>query len=386
MESGGKLDRHRVDSFGIQFSNIEGLYGSKSFVRGGFIEIDVVHGYTSVPEAYTGLAFRSTGGNSPAKTVGSQHTVRRFHVGGAMQKPSLVVLAAGMGSRYGGVKQIDPVGVGDEAIIDFSVYDAITVGFDHVIFVIRREIEDDVREFFAGTFESKIRVSYVFQDLDDIPEGYQVPADRAKPWGTAHAMLAARHVVDSPYAVINADDFYGRPALSTMARYLSAIDPDSTDYAMVGYRLDRTLSPHGTVSRGIVKTDNDGWLVSIEEHTKLRPQGDEVLSLNDDSSVRARFSGTEATSMNLFGFTPRAMEQFSEEFADFLSVSGDDTKAEFYIPYAMNRLKEQNRARMTVLRSDSEWFGVTYRDDRPAVVSRLRDLVEDGIYPPSLWG
>lgn len=302
-----------------------------------------------------------------------------------MQKPNLIVLAAGMGSRYGGVKQIDPVGVGGEAIIDFSIYDAIQAGFDHVIFVIRREIEDDVRDFFSGKFESQIRVSYVYQDLDDVPAGFSVPDARSKPWGTAHAMLAARRVIDAQYAVINADDFYGRPALTTMADYLSSIDPRSTDYAMVGYRLDRTLSPHGTVSRGIVSVDDDGRLVSIEEHTKLRPRDGRVVSYADDESIHAWFTGTEATSMNLFGFTPRAMEQFAAEFAQFVALKGDDPKAEFYIPYGMNRLKEQGAARMVVLRSDSEWFGVTYRDDRAAVVQRLEELVADGTYPPSLW-
>lgn len=353
--------------------------------RYGFVEIDIVHGNTSVPElipvSSSAQAVDIYGGKRYAPSDKSE----AIECGGHMQKPSLVVLAAGMGSRYGGVKQIDPVGVGGEAIIDFSIYDAITVGYDHVVFVVREEIEDDVRAFFAGTFESRIRVTYVHQKLDDIPAGYSVSEARTKPWGTAHAMLAAREVVDTPYAVINADDFYGRPALSTMAQYLSSIDPDSTDYAMVGYRLDQTLSPHGTVSRGIVNTDDEGWLVSIEEHTKLRPCKGGVESLNDDLSIRAVFTGTEATSMNLFGFTPRAMDQFSKEFSDFLATSGSDPKAEFYIPYGMNRLKEQGLARMTVLRSESEWFGVTYRDDRSEVIARLQRLVEEGAYPPSLW-
>lgn len=303
-----------------------------------------------------------------------------------MKKPTLVVLAAGMGSRYGGVKQIDPVGGSGEAIIDYSVYDAIQVGFDHVVFVVRREIENDVRAFFSRKFESRIRVSYAHQNLDDLPTGFSVPEERTKPWGTAHAMLAAREVVDSPFAVINADDFYGRPALSTIAAHLASCDPKGTDYAMVGYRLDKTLSPNGTVSRGIVSVDDEGWLVSIEEHTKLRPQDDRVVSYAGDGSVRAWFEGTEATSMNLFGFTLLAMEQFTVEFSTFLEKKGDDPTAEFYIPYAMNRLKEQGLARMAVLRSDSEWFGVTYREDRPSVVARIERLIADGSYPRALWG
>ena len=305
-------------------------------------------------------------------------------------KPTLVVLAAGMGSRYGGVKQIDPVGPGGEAIIDYSIFDAIRSGYDRVVFVVRPEIEADVREFFAGKFEGRIRVDYVHQVLSDLPAGFVVPAGRAKPWGTAHAVLAARGCIDAPFAVINGDDFYGRDALATMGDYLSSVPVDGSDYAMVGYRLDKTLSQNGTVSRGIVEHDGEGWLVSIEEHTKLERRGDAVVSWDDgDGSAgaeRARFGGGEATSMNLFGFTPRAMGQFMERFGEFLQARGAEAKGEFYIPYAMNRLKERGEARMRVLRSDAQWFGVTYREDRPGVVERIRTLVDAGVYPAGLWG
>ncbi|MFP4151355.1 MAG: NDP-sugar synthase [Alkalispirochaeta sp.] len=300
--------------------------------------------------------------------------------------PTLLVLAAGMGSRYGGVKQIDPVGPSGEAIIDYSIYDAIRSGFGRVVFVVRREIERDVRAFFAGKFDGMIETAYVYQDLTDVPEGFQVPPERSKPWGTGHAVLAARDAIDTPFAVINGDDFYGRSALETMSTYLAEQPADGTDYAMVGYRLDRTLSENGTVSRGIVEHDDEGWLRSIEEHTRLKPDGDGVVSLNDDDSVRGRFSGDEATSMNLFGFTPAAMGRFRTEFAGFLERFGRELKSEFYIPYAMNRLKEAGRARMKVLRSDSEWFGVTYQEDRPDVVGRIQRLVDAGDYPRSLWG
>lgn len=304
-------------------------------------------------------------------------------------KPALVVLAAGMGSRYGGVKQIDPVGVRGEAIIDYSIYDAIQVGFDRVIFVIRREIERDVREFFSGKFEDRLRVDYVHQDLTDVPGEFPIPPERVKPWGTAHAMLAARGAVDAPFAVINGDDFYGRPALQVMADYLSQLPSDSTDYAMVGYRLDRTLSEHGTVSRGIVTHDDAGWLQTIEEHTRLKrreeAQNPPVASLDEKDEVKTWFSGREPVSMNLFGFAPPAMEQFSREFSDFLQLYGGETRSEFYIPYGMNRLREKGLARMRVLRSDSEWFGVTYQEDRPEVVARIRSLVEEGTYPAPLW-
>lgn len=299
-------------------------------------------------------------------------------------KPILLVLAAGMGSRYGGVKQIDPVGPAGEAIIDYSVYDAIRAGFGRVVFVVRREIEGDVRDFFAGKFDDTLPAEYVIQDVKDVPPGFDVPEGRTKPWGTCHAVLAARKVMDAPFAVINGDDFYGRPALTAMAEYLKGQEPDGTDYAMVGYRLDRTLSEHGTVSRGIV-SERDGWLESIVEHTKLRRDGEGVVSLDDSGALRAEFTGGEATSMNLFGFTPAAMVQFEQEFASFLRESGGEAKSEFYIPFAMNRLKERGEARMRVLRSDSEWFGVTYQEDRPEVVSRIRALVDRGEYPESLW-
>lgn len=300
-------------------------------------------------------------------------------------KPTLLVLAAGMGSRYGGVKQIDPVGPDNEAIIDYSIYDAIQAGYSRVVFVVRREIEGDVRDFFAGKFEGRIAVDYVHQELSDLPEGFSVPEGRGKPWGTAHAVLAAREVIDAPFAVINGDDFYGREALGTMGDYLQSLPVDGTDYGMVGYRLDRTLSENGTVSRGIVSHDAEGWLESIEEHTKLIARDGRVASLTDEEEIRAWFSGDEATSMNLFGFTPRAMTQFQERFREFLAEFGDRPKSEFYIPYAMNLLKERGEARMKVLRSDSEWFGVTYREDRPDVVARIRRLVDAGRYPERLW-
>ncbi len=309
------------------------------------------------------------------------------HLGYSLpMKPTLLVLAAGMGSRYGGVKQIDPVGPSGEAIIDYSIYDAIQSGFERVVFVVRREIEGDVRDFFAGKFDDDLPATYVLQDLQDIPEGYTVPAGRTKPWGTAQAVLAARDVVDAPFAVINGDDFYGRPALKTMAHYLSRLPVDGTDYAMVGYRLDRTLSEYGTVSRGIVSEDENGWLQSIEEHTKIKRDGGDVVSLDENGNRKTRLSGAEATSMNLFGFTPAAMAQFQRQFRAFLDDRGGELKSEFYIPVAMNALHRNGDARMKVLRSDSEWFGVTYREDRPDVVARIRSLVDRGHYPPSLWG
>jgi hypothetical protein len=299
-------------------------------------------------------------------------------------KPTLLVLAAGMGSRYGGIKQIDPVGPSDEAIIDYSIYDAIQAGFHRVVFVVRQEIEHDIRDFFAGKFEDRLETDYVLQDLRDMPEGFSVPDGRKKPWGTAHAVLAARGAIDAPFAVINGDDFYGRVALQQMADYLRAQSSNSTDYAMAGYRLDTTLSDHGTVSRGIVEQDGD-WLKRIEEHTKLVNEGDRVVSYNDSGEVRRIFEGSEPASMNLFGFTPAVMAQFEEQFTAFLSEAPDPAKVEFFIPVALAGLIEADCARCKVIPTDSEWFGVTYREDRPRVVARLRELVNAGVYPRSLW-
>ena len=290
-----------------------------------------------------------------------------------------------MGSRYGGVKQIDPVGPNGEAIIDYSVYDAIQSGFDRAVFVVRPEIEEDVRAFFAGKFDDQIKIEFVHQRLDDVPNGHATPSSRSKPWGTCHAVLAAREVIQAPFAVINGDDFYGRRAFQTMSSYLQTLPIDGTDYAMVGYRLENTLSENGSVSRGIVDHDQERWLDSIEEHTKIVRRSEGVVSLDEAGTVKRELTGREATSMNLFGFTPHAMEQFWNEFADFLTAHGSEPKSEFYIPYAMNLLKEKGQARMRVLESDARWFGVTYREDRPGVVARLRALADEGVYPASLW-
>lgn len=308
-----------------------------------------------------------------------------------MAAPTLVVLAAGMGSRYGGIKQIEPVGPAGEAIIDYSIFDAIRAGFDRVVFVIRREIEADVREVFDARLKGRVAVDYVFQDLHDLPGDRVAPAERSKPWGTAHAVLAARNAVTAPFAVINGDDFYGREAFASIGSYLGARNPAKPDYAMVGYRLDRTLSDNGTVSRGIVTRDDEGMLVSIEEHTRLaRPAaaggGDEVLSYADGEVVATTFPGSQPVSMNLFGFTPVAFAQFEREFARFLDERGGEPKAEFYIPLAVDRLRMAGDAAMRVLDADSEWFGVTYREDRPAVVARIAELVAAGVYPSPLWG
>lgn len=298
-------------------------------------------------------------------------------------KPTLVVLAAGMGSRYGGIKQIEAMGPSGEAIIDYSIYDALRAGFDAVVFVIRRDIESDFKKFIGSKFEDKIRVAYAYQELGDIPTGRSVPSDRTKPWGTAHAVLAARDVVTAPFAVINADDFYGRAAYIIMASHLTAVAPEDVEYAMVGYVLGNTLSEHGTVSRGICNTTAEGYLTGITEHTKIEQRGDRVISHAESGDIE--LSRDDVASMNFFGFTPAVFPQLMEEFERFFEVTEDPSKGEFFIPFALANLIESDRARVTVLPTDSDWFGVTYREDKPAVVESIGRLIDAGEYPRSLW-
>jgi nucleotidyltransferase-like protein len=299
-------------------------------------------------------------------------------------RTTLVLLAAGMGSRYGGVKQIDGVGPGGEAIIDYSIYDALKVGFTDLCFVIRAEIEDAVREFFAGKFPDHVGVTYAVQSLDDVPAGITVPAERSKPWGTAHAVFAARNAVTTPFAVVNADDFYGRDSYRQLHDNLVSLDPAKTDYAMVGFRLDETLSPHGSVSRGICSTDNDGFLTSVVEHKRIERVGPRVFNAWDDGS-EIDLPDDSIASMNMFGFTPAVFPQIDQEFSSFLAENAADLKSEFYIPTLMTRLIDAGRARMRVLSTTSQWFGMTYREDRESVQAQIRSYVEDGEYPRSLW-
>lgn len=292
-----------------------------------------------------------------------------------------------MGSRYGGVKQIDPVGTNDEALIDFSIYDALQNGFDRIVFVIRREIEADVRQFFSGKFEGKAEVAYVYQELPDLPGGFEVSVVREKPWGTAHAIWAARKAIRKPFAVINGDDFYGREAFGVMGSHLSQMSVDSSDYAMVGYVLENTLSEHGTVSRGICDVDENGYLTGIEEHTKIGRKDDGTIgSWNDSGELLANFTGKELCSMNMFGFSPEAMAHIEEGLSNFLREKGTNPKAEYYIPTLVQDRIDAGASRCRVLTSDARWFGITYREDKPRVVDAVRELQTSGVYPAPLWG
>jgi len=298
-----------------------------------------------------------------------------------MIKPSLVVLAAGMGSRYGGLKQIDPVGPGGETIIDFSIYDALRAGFGKLVFVIRKDIEAAFRESIGKRFETRIPVEYVFQELSSLPAGFQLPPTRKKPWGTGHAVMMAASAVREPFAAINADDFYGARSYQVLAQHLTSGSPD---YAMVGFILKNTLSEFGSVARGICRTNADGYLTSVEELTKIERDGNAAKYTDAGGKVHP-LTGEEIVSMNIWGFNPGFFKHLDREFAEFLRQNLNSEKAEFFIPLPVNALVSSGKERLKVLRSPDSWFGVTYREDKPRVVESIRRLISQGAYPEKLW-
>ena len=303
-----------------------------------------------------------------------------------MKKPTLVVLAAGMGSRYGGLKQVDPVGPSGEAILDYSVFDAIRGGFGKVVFIIRKDIEEAFRRQVGSKYEGLVEVDYCFQDINDLPAPYVVPEGRTKPWGTAHATRAARTVVREPFAVINADDFYGRDAFAKLADFLgSSHQSQGTKhhFAMVGYRLDLTLSANGSVARGICDVASDGSLRGVTEMTKLVRAGD-VAENREDEANPVKLPLDARVSMNLWGFTPELFDELERRFPLWLAENGDKPKSEWYIPFVVDELIREGKADCRVLPTDSSWFGVTYREDKPYVVSEIAKLVRAGEYPENL--
>jgi len=298
-----------------------------------------------------------------------------------MTKPTLLVLAAGMGSRYGGLKQIDPVGPADETIIDYSIYDAMRVGFGKLVFVIRKDIEQQFKEIVGARFEKRIAVEYVFQELDKLPPGCSLPAGRTKPWGTTHAILMAADTIGEPFAAINADDFYGAEAYRLLAQHLTS---GTTDYAMVGFILRNTLSKFGSVARGVCRVDENNHLKSVVEMMKIEPDGDGAKN-TDAAGQITKLTGEEAVSMNFWGFTPELFPQLKTQFEAFLKKSGNELKSECYIPSTVNDLVVVGQAKVKVLRTNDFWFGVTYREDRPQVVESIRQLIAQGKYPEKLW-
>ena len=298
-----------------------------------------------------------------------------------MTKPTLLVLAAGMGSRYGGLKQIDPVGPAGETIIDYSIYDALRAGFGKLVFVIRKDIEQQFREIVGARFEKHAPVEYVFQELDKLPTPYTLPAGRTKPWGTTHAILMADGVVKENFAAINADDFYGQQAYNVLAQHLTSGTPD---YAMVGFILKNTLSDHGTVARGVSRVDGNNYLTNIVELMKIDRDGSGAKDTGADGKI-TKLTGDEAVSMNFWGFTPALFPQLRVEFEKFLKRAGGEQKSECYIPATVGDLVTNGQAKCKVLRSGDSWFGVTYREDRPMVVESIRQLIAQGKYPEKLW-
>ena len=300
--------------------------------------------------------------------------------------PTLVILAAGMGSRYGGLKQVDPVGPSGETIMDYSVFDAVRAGFDRVVFVIRRDFEEVFRTTIGAKYAGAVAVDYAFQALDDVPAGFAVPAERTKPWGTAHAIRAARHAVNAPFAAINADDFYGRDAFQRLAVFLKSPRAASgrPRFAMVGYRLDQTLSDNGSVARGVCKVGAEGLLVTVTEMTKLVrvPGGAEN---REEPEHPVALTGAERVSMNLWGFTPGLFAALEARFPLWLKAHAANPKAEWYIPFVVDEMVGEGTAEVEVLPTESSWFGVTYREDKPLVMAAVRALVDAGEYPAKLW-
>ncbi len=298
-------------------------------------------------------------------------------------KTSLVVLAAGMGSRYGGLKQIDPVGPGGEVILDYSVFDAIRAGFDRVVFVIRRDIEAAFREALGSRFESRIEVAYAFQELEDLPAGLSLPEGRSKPWGTMHATLAARKVVDGPFAVINADDYYGSASFEVLATALKQREASSGRWCMVGFPLQRTLSDHGTVSRGLCALDDEQHLSRVEEcHEIHAVEGGVEVNRNGATEL---VSGERLVSMNMWGFTPDVFQSASCGFREFYEQMPDPLKSEYYLPSLVQEQIDAGKVEVEVLRAESDWLGVTYPDDKARVQAGLQSLHDQGLYPTPLW-
>ena len=289
-------------------------------------------------------------------------------------KPTLLILAAGMGSRYGGLKQLDQLGPHGETIMDYSVNDAMAAGFGKVVFVIRKHMEEDFKRYILSKYEHKIAVDYVFQELDMLPEGITLNPDRVKPYGTGHAVLVAKDAIKEPFAVINADDFYGRDAFMTMGRFLMKEENmASHHYAMVGYQLNKTLSEFGTVSRGICETNDRHELTAITEMTKIRRYDDGIKNVADNGEVTL-LGETTPVSMNFWGFMPNIFNLMEKMFVDFMKENNDNPTSEFFIPLVVNYLISSKTATIQVLKSDAEWFGVTYQEDRPSVVEKLKSV------------
>lgn len=297
-------------------------------------------------------------------------------------KPTLLILAAGMGSRYGGLKQVDPVGPGGEAIIDYSIYDAIRAGYGKVVFVIRESFADAFKDTFEPKFAGRIKTEYVFQELTNfVPDPVQISPERTKPWGTGHAVLVAREVINEPFVVINADDYYGPASYKMLNEYLSKAG--DTDYCMVGYRLGRTLSEHGSVSRGVCQTNADAFLETVVERTHIEKADGKILTRIDDDT-ELELTGREVVSMNIWGFMPSFFNHLDSYFRRFIEQNAANPKGEFYIPFVVNELIRKERIRLKVLESADPWFGITYKEDKELAINNINQLIKQKVYPEKL--
>lgn len=298
-------------------------------------------------------------------------------------KPTLFILAAGMGSRYGGLKQMDGLGPNGEVILDYSVFDALRAGFGKIVFVIRKDFEDDFRRIVLSKYEGKVTCEICFQSVDKVPEGCTYHPERTKPWGTNHAVLMGRDLIHEPFAVINADDFYGKESFQVLADFLRSVEGKQGEYCMVGYRVCNTLSENGAVSRGVCTTDANGLLTDVIERTKIEDKNGTIVYTED--GMDTELDPNTPVSMNMWGFTPEYFEYSEKAFREFLAARGQELKSEFYIPTLVNQLITEGKATCKVLDTPSKWFGVTYSEDRPQVVMKINQLIKEGVYPEKLF-
>lgn len=305
-----------------------------------------------------------------------------------MKKPVLVIMAAGMGSRYGGLKQIDPIDQDGHIIMDFSIYDAKRAGFEKVVFIIKKEDEEDFKEAVGNRMESLMEVSYAYQDLKNLPEGFQMPEGRTKPWGTAHAVLSAAGQIDGPFAVINADDYYGVHAFQQIFDYLSSHEDDEKmRYTMVGYQLKNTVTDNGHVARGVCELDQDNYLMSVTERTRIEKHTDGIAYTEDDGKTWNSLADDTIVSMNMWGFTESILAEIQNGLSEFLenNLEKNPLKCEYFLPSVVSRLLKEEKATVEVLATKDVWYGVTYRQDKPVVERAIKEMKQNGIYPEKLW-
>ena len=302
-----------------------------------------------------------------------------------MKDITLVIMAAGMGSRYGGLKQIDPIGANGEIILDYSVYDAIEAGFDKVVFVIKHEIEEDFKSIMQGKYEDKIKVEYAYQDIGNLPEGYSVPDGRTKPWGTGHAVLSCDGLIDGPFAVINADDYYGKETFSLIYNELKSIKADN-EFCMVGFKVENTLTENGHVARGVCQTNAEGYLTDIVERTKIAIRDGKIMFTEDEGETWTEIERGSTVSMNCWGFSGMMMSELKARFAAFLDRNKDNMlKCEYFLPFVVDDLLKEGKVTVKVMDTAEKWYGVTYKEDKQAVVNAIREKIANGVYPEKIW-